>query len=138
MLLGKAEELFTLDLSSRLNMRELEHMSKIDNDLFKDPLIRSLIGDPISMIKKIKQEERTKGILRANPNYNPDFDPSLLEDGQRILVRKVKKRIRRLNSRGEWVEEEIEIEEECVVDKNGNVIRAREKPKEGPVLDPSM
>lgn len=28
--------------------------------------------------------------------------------------------------------QEIEVEEECVVDKNGNIIRTREKPKEGP------
>ena len=40
MLLGKVEELFTLDLSKRLNLRELEHMSKIDNEMLKDPFIR--------------------------------------------------------------------------------------------------
>lgn len=30
------------------------------------------------------------------------------------------------------------MEEECVVDKNGNIIRTREKPKEGPIMDPAM
>ena len=33
---------------------------------------------------------------------------------------------------------EIEVEEECVVDKYGNVLRTREKPKEGVVTDPAM
>lgn len=54
MLLGKAEELFTLDLSKRLNIKELEHLSKIDNDMFKDPLLKAIIGDPVAMVKKIK------------------------------------------------------------------------------------
>ncbi|KAL4479494.1 hypothetical protein ABPG72_011816 [Tetrahymena utriculariae] len=138
MLIGKVEELFTLDLSKRLNIRELEHLSKIDNDMLKDPLIRAIIGDPVAMVKKIKQDEKDKQKLRANPNYDPDFDPNLLEDGQRIITRKVKKKIRRLNSKGQWVEEEIEVEEECVVDKFGNVIRSREKPKEGFSMDPLM
>lgn len=55
MLLGKAEELFNMDISSRFNLRELEVMSKIDNEMLKDPLIKSIIGDPVAMIKKIKQ-----------------------------------------------------------------------------------
>lgn len=33
---------------------------------------------------------------------------------------------------------EIEVEEECIVDKNGNVLRVREKLREGAVMDPSM
>jgi len=37
-----------------------------------------------------------------------------------------------------FVFQEIEVEEECVVDKNGNIIRTREKPKDGPVMDPAM
>lgn len=48
--------------------------------------------------------------MKLNPNYNPDFDPALLEDGQRIITRKVKKKVRRLNSKGEWVEEVRERE----------------------------
>ncbi len=41
----------------------------------------------------------------------------------------MKKKIRRLNSKGEWVEEEIEVEEEVVIDKaTGKEIRKREKP----------
>lgn len=138
MLLAKVDELFTLDLSKRLNIRELEHMSKIDNEMLKDSFFKSVIGDTVGLIKKIKQEEKEKKAQRANPNYDADFDPNLLEDGQKIITRKVKKKIRRLNSKGEWVEEEIEVEEECVVDKYGNILRTREKPKEGLVTDPAM
>jgi len=54
MLLGKADELFDLDIANRLNLRELEVMSKIDNEMLKDPLIRSIVGDPVAMVKKIK------------------------------------------------------------------------------------
>lgn len=81
MLLGKVEELFTLDLSKRLNLKELEHMSKIDNEMLKDPFFKSIIGDTVGLIKKIKQEEKDKKAMRANPNYDADFDPNLLEDG---------------------------------------------------------
>ncbi len=53
----------------------------------------------------------------------------MLEEGQEIITRKVKKKIKRLNSNGEWVEEEIEVEEEVVIDKaTGKEIRKREKP----------
>jgi hypothetical protein len=47
-----------------------------------------------------------------------------------IILRKVKKIIKRRDSKtGEWIEEEIEVEEEVVIDKNtGNEIRKREKP----------
>jgi hypothetical protein len=44
------------------------------------------------------------------------------------VTRKVKKKIRYQNSRGEWVEDEIEVEEEVVLDKNGKELRKREKP----------
>lgn len=81
MLLGKAEELFAIDMSKRLNLRELEVMAKIDNEMLKDPLIRQIIGDPVAMVKKIKQEEKDKVKMRQNPNYDADFDPYLLEDG---------------------------------------------------------
>lgn len=54
MLLGKVEELFTMDLSKRLNLRELEHMAKIDNEMLKDPFLRSIIGDPVAMVKRLK------------------------------------------------------------------------------------
>lgn len=106
--------------------------------MLKDSFFKSVIGDTVGLIKKIKQEEKEKKAQRANPNYDADFDPNLLEDGQKIITRKVKKKIRRLNSKGEWVEEEIEVEEECVVDKYGNILRTREKPKEGLVTDPAM
>jgi len=33
--------------------------------------------------------------MRQNPNYNPDFDDSLLEDGQRLVTRKIKKKVKR-------------------------------------------
>lgn len=75
--------------------------------------------------------------MQAQPNYDADFDPNLLEDGQKIVTRKVKKKIRYQNSRGEWVEDEIEVEEEVVLDKNGKELRKREKPQNGPVMDPS-
>lgn len=42
-----------------------------------------------------------------------------MEENQEIVIRKVKKKIRRKDSvTGEWIEEEIEVEEEVVIDKN--------------------
>lgn len=81
MMLGKAEEMFTLDICNKLNVRDLEVLSKIDNEMLRDPLIRNIVGDPVAMVKKLKQEEQEKVLMRAQPNYNPDFDPSLLEEG---------------------------------------------------------
>lgn len=43
--------------------------------------------------------------MRQNANYDEDFDPNLLEEGQKILTRKVQKKVKRMNSKGEWVEE---------------------------------
>lgn len=105
MLLAKADELFTLDLSSKLNIRELEVMSKVDNEMLKDPMIRAMIGDPIAMVKKLKLEEKEKIAKRADPSYSQDFDPNLLEDGQKIMIRKVKKKVKVLNANGEWVDQ---------------------------------
>lgn len=44
-----------------------------------------------------------------------------------MITRKVKKKVRRLNSRGEWEEVEIEVEEQVIIDKRtGKEIRKRE------------
>ncbi|EGR34049.1 phage head-tail family protein, putative [Ichthyophthirius multifiliis] len=138
LIIGKIDDFFLLDIQKRLNIRELEHMSKIDNEYLKDNLIKQIIGDSFSFVKKIKQNEKLKKMIRENPNYDPDFDPNLLDEGQKIITRRVKKMVRKQNSKGEWIEEEIEVDEECVVDKDGNILRTREKPKEGLYTDPSI
>ena len=73
-------------------------------------------------------------------NYDPDFDPDLLDENHEIVIRKVKKKIRRRDSKtGEWIEEEIEVEEEVVIDKRtGEVIRKREVEPTGTVMDRDM
>lgn len=56
-----------------------------------------------------------------------------------LIKRKVKKKIRRLNSKGEWEEIEIEVEEEVVIDKlTGKELRKRELEPTGPHMDPAM
>lgn len=45
-LIGKIEELFTVNVSSKINMRELEVMSRIDESLLKDKFFKDCIGDP--------------------------------------------------------------------------------------------
>lgn len=56
-----------------------------------------------------------------------------------LIKRKVKKKIRRLNSKGEWEEIEIEVEEEVVIDKlTGKELRKRELEPTGPQMDPAM
>ncbi|KAL4510825.1 hypothetical protein ABPG72_004979 [Tetrahymena utriculariae] len=139
-IIQRAEELFKFDLNKRFNIKELEVLCRFESDMIKDSLIKELCGqDATNLVKKIKQEQKMKEQERLNnPNYDQDFDPELLEEGQKIIIKKTKKKIQRMNSRGEWVEEEIEIEEEVVVDKNGNEIRKREKPQSGIYTDPSM
>ncbi len=43
--------------------------------------MRSIIGDPVAMVKRIKQEEKDRAKMKLSPNYNADFDPALLEEG---------------------------------------------------------
>lgn len=139
MLLGKVEELFTSKISQKINLKELEHMSKIDESMLKDKFLKDCIGDPIALIKQIKKEEKQKAAERAKPGYNADFDPNLLGENEMLITRKVKKKIRRLNSKGEWEEVEIEVEEQVVIDKRtGKEIRKREIEQQGAVMDPAM
>ena len=61
--------------------------------------------------------------------YDPDFDPKNLNDDEQIVIRRVKKLIERQNTKGEWVTEEIEVDEEVVINtKTGEEVRKREKP----------
>jgi hypothetical protein len=65
--------------------------------------------------------------MRENPNYDADFDPNLLEDGQKIITRKVKKLVKRQNSKGEWIEEVIILKNRLYLDNSykGNRNRGR-------------
>ena len=56
MLLNAADEMLKLDIGNMLSLRELEIMSKVDNEILKDPSIKNIIGDPVAMVKKLKQE----------------------------------------------------------------------------------
>ena len=51
LIISKVEELFTPNLSSKLNFRELELLSRIDEHLLKDKFFRDCIGDPILLLK---------------------------------------------------------------------------------------
>ncbi|KRX10902.1 hypothetical protein PPERSA_12026 [Pseudocohnilembus persalinus] len=139
-LLGKVEDLFTSKISSKINMRELEQMSKIDANMLKDKFIKDALGgDPLAIIKNIKQQEKQKQLNRQKVGYNPDFDPELLGENEAIVKRKIKKKIKRLNSQGQWEEIEVEVEEEVVIDKlTGKQIRKREIEQPGPKMDPTM
>lgn len=107
--------------------------------MLKDKFLKDVIGDPISMIKNIKKEEAQKALERQKPGYNADFDPNLLGENEMMITRKVKKKVRRLNSRGEWEEVEIEVEEQVIIDKRtGKEIRKREIEPQGAVMDPAM
>ena len=44
-LINKVEELFTVNMSSKINMKELEIMSRMDENLFKDKFFKECIGD---------------------------------------------------------------------------------------------
>lgn len=48
---------------------------------------------------------------RLKADYDAEFDPELLDENEMIVTRKVKKKVKRLNSRGEWEEMEVEVEE---------------------------
>lgn len=50
-LIGKIEELFTFNISNKVNMRELEVMSRIDESMLKDKFLRDCIGDPLLLLK---------------------------------------------------------------------------------------
>jgi hypothetical protein len=52
--LGKAEELFKTDISSRINLRELESLSKIDPSQFKEKWMKDCIGDTVHLLKSVK------------------------------------------------------------------------------------
>lgn len=93
-------------------------MSTIDTkEIIGDKFLKSILGDPVQMVKKIRQDEQKKALARQNPNYNSDFDINLLQENEEIITRKVLKKVKRKNSRGEMVEVEIEVEEEVVIDK---------------------
>jgi len=53
-LISKIEELFTVDISSKINMKELEFLSRIDESMLKDKFLRDCIGDPSKLLKDIK------------------------------------------------------------------------------------
>ncbi|EGR29468.1 phage head-tail family protein, putative [Ichthyophthirius multifiliis] len=140
-ILGKAEDLFKLEYSKRFNIKEIEQMAKIDLEMLKDPLVKDCVGDGLLLVKNIKAEEKAKQQERLNnPNYDSEFDPELLEEGEKLIVRKVKRKVKRLNSKGEWIEDEIEIEEEVIIDtKTGKELRSRDKaPQSGLVVDPAI
>jgi adenylate kinase family enzyme len=58
------------------------------------------------------------------------FDVANLEPDEQIITRKVKRMVERMNSRGEMVTEEIEVEEEVIINsKTGEEVRKRDKPQ---------
>jgi len=51
LMISKVEELFSPNLSSSLNLRELEILSRIDESLLKNKFLKDCIGDPILLLK---------------------------------------------------------------------------------------
>ena len=51
LMINKVEELFSPNLSGKLNLRELEILSRIDDSLLKDKFLKDCIGDPILLLK---------------------------------------------------------------------------------------
>jgi golgin subfamily A member 4 len=78
LLLGKAEELFQSNISEKLNLKELEFISRIDEQMLKDKFVKDCIGDHISIVKKINKEEKDKKLKKVKPGYNADFDIELM------------------------------------------------------------
>ena len=78
LLLGKAEELFQNNMAEKLNLKELEFVSRIDEQMMKDKFVKDCIGDHVSIVKKINREERDKKLKKAKPGYNADFDVELM------------------------------------------------------------
>lgn len=81
------------------------------------------------MTKNVKKDEQVRRQKLAKiPNYDPLFDPEFLNPDEKIVVRRVKKVVKRQNSKGDWVEEEQEVDEEVVVNAKGEELRVRDKP----------
>jgi golgin subfamily A member 4 len=106
-MLSKAEELFsTNNLSQKINLRELEQMSRIDENLLKDKFVKDCVGDHQQLLRKINKEEKEKKQKKLKPGYNADFDLDLLDENEQVVTRKVLKTIKRKDSTtGEWIEE---------------------------------
>ncbi|CAK85452.1 unnamed protein product (macronuclear) [Paramecium tetraurelia] len=129
LILNSLDNLLRIDFNEKLNLQEMKELMVVD-DLLKDPLFKQICGSDISAItRQVKKDELTrKQKLAKVPFYDPLFDPEFLNPGEKIITRKVMKLVKRQNSQGEWVEEETEVEEEVVVNAQGEELRARDKP----------
>jgi hypothetical protein len=118
-----------IDIDTKFNLKEMEKMARIDPNMFKNKTLKDITPDSVSIMKKLKEEAKIKKEKFRKNGYNADFDPDLLEIGQKIITRKTK--VRRIDSKGNEYWEEIE--EEVLVDSDGKVLKVREKPRaEGP------
>ncbi|CAD8132675.1 unnamed protein product [Paramecium octaurelia] len=129
LILNSLDNLLRFDFNEKLNLQEMKELMVVD-DLLKDPLFKQICGSDISAItRQVKKDELTrKQKLAKVPFYDPLFDTEFLNPGEKIITRKVMKLVKRQNSQGEWVEEEMEVEEEVVVNAQGDELRARDKP----------
>ena len=131
-ILSHVEGLLKPNISSRLNLGELKDLLLNDSDIYRDPLFKNIIGGDLgSLTRQVKRDEQIrKAKTSKNKAYDPEFDSNNLEEDQKIITRKVLKVIERKNSKGDWVFEEVEVEEEVVIDvKTGLEIRKRNKPQ---------
>lgn len=128
-IMAQAESLLRPNISEKLNMQEIKEILAVD-ELLKDPLFKSICGaDLLTMTKNVKKDEQVRRQKLAKiPNYDPLFDPEFLNPDEKIVVRRVKKVVKRQNSKGDWVEEEQEVDEEVVVNAKGEELRVRDKP----------
>jgi hypothetical protein len=104
-------------------------ISRLDDVALRDKFVKDCIGDAAQLVRQVRNEEKEKKNKRTKPNYNADFDAELLDENEEIQVRKTKKIVKRKDSAtGEWIEDEIEVDEEVVIDKRtGKELRKREK-----------
>ncbi|CAK93569.1 unnamed protein product (macronuclear) [Paramecium tetraurelia] len=130
-ILGQAENLFKVNLNEKLNVQEMKELMAVD-DLLRDPIFKQICGSDIGAITRgVKKDEMTrKQKLAKVPFYDALFDPEFLNPDEKIVIRKVKKMVKRQKSDGEWVEEEMEVEEEVVVNAQGEELRKRDKPNQ--------
>ena len=130
-LLQQAETLFRPDFASKLNLSDMKELMTFDGAMFKDPMFKNIMGgDIVSAMREVKKKEAVRAAKIKNvPDYDPQFDATQLEAEEKIIIRKVKKIIQRQNSNGQWVDEEVEVEEEVVINtKTGQELRKRDKP----------
>lgn len=102
----------------------------IENDLYKDAAFKSMIGlDVAALTRQVRRDEQIrKAKIAKIANYDPLFDAANLNENEKIVVRRVKKIVERMNSKGEMVQEEIEVDEEIVINTlTGEEVRKREK-----------